>query len=55
MVTIQGLTIPLSAVSINRNENHTLEIDVEKCWNEMGLQPGWSNEVEVKVYFSVDH
>jgi hypothetical protein len=54
LVTIQGQAIPRTAVSISACDPNILEIDVEKSWNEMGLQPGWSNEVEVKVYFGID-
>lgn len=54
IVTIQGQAIPPHTVSINKTSNSILEIDVEKAWNELGLKPGWSNEVEVKVYVSIE-
>ncbi|KAI1855650.1 hypothetical protein JX266_000515 [Neoarthrinium moseri] len=55
LVTIQGQTIPPHTVSINQADKHVLEIDVERAWNEMGLKAGWSNEVEVKAYFTIEH
>jgi hypothetical protein len=33
-------------------DQHVLEIDVAAAWKEMDLEPGWSNEVEVKVYIN---
>ena len=54
MVTIQGSAVPPKTVSFCHHDKHVLEIDIETAWNEMGLQPGWSNEVEVKLYISVD-
>ncbi len=54
LVTIQGATIPPHTVSVSKQDSHVLEIDTEAAWNEMQLRPGWSNEVEVKVYFSID-
>ncbi|KAK9425724.1 putative Raffinose synthase Sip1 [Seiridium unicorne] len=55
MVTIQGQPIPPHTVSIDKADEHVLRIDVEAAWKEMGLKAGWSNEVEVKVYFTIDH
>jgi hypothetical protein len=54
MVTIQGFPIPPHTVTICKDDSHVVEIDTEAAWKEMKLQPGWSNEVEVKVYFSID-
>ncbi|KAI1103611.1 glycoside hydrolase family 36 protein [Jackrogersella minutella] len=55
MVTIQGQPIPFHTVAIDAADNHVLTIDVETAWKDMGLVAGWSNEVEVKVYFDSEH
>ncbi|OTA64266.1 glycoside hydrolase family 36 protein [Hypoxylon sp. EC38] len=55
MVTIQGQPIPPHTVTVNAADDHVLNIDVETAWKEMGLEAGWSNEVEVKIYFDVEH
>lgn len=55
MVTIQGQPIPPKTVSISKADSHVLEMDVETAWKEMGLESGWANEVEVKLYFTLDH
>lgn len=52
MITIQNQPIPRETVSVSKDDEHVLEIDVERAWEEMELQSGWSNEVEVKVYCS---
>jgi hypothetical protein len=51
MVTIQEQPIPQSAVSFSTQDPRVLEVDIEQAWKEMNLDGGWSNEVEVKVYF----
>ncbi|KAI1459461.1 glycoside hydrolase family 36 protein [Annulohypoxylon moriforme] len=55
MVTIQGEPIPPHTVTINANSGHVLNIDVETAWREMGLEAGWANEVEVKVYLDIEY
>ncbi|KAI1774806.1 glycoside hydrolase family 36 protein [Hypoxylon cercidicola] len=55
MITILGDPIPTHTVSINAADDHVLNIDVETAWKEMGLDAGWSNEVEVKLYFDIEH
>jgi hypothetical protein len=55
MVTIQGQAIPRHTVSMDKADEHVLRIDVEAAWKELELDAGWSNEVEVKVYFAIDH
>ncbi|KAK1853305.1 raffinose synthase sip1 [Colletotrichum chrysophilum] len=55
LVTIQNSVIPVSAVSVCKNDDKVLEIDIEKAWEEMGLHPGWSNEVQMTVTFAIDH
>ncbi|KAI0545528.1 raffinose synthase Sip1 [Xylaria curta] len=55
MVTIQGLPIPADTVAIDQKDNHVLSIDIQKAWTDMDLSSGWSNEVEVKIYFDAEH
>ncbi|KAI0126386.1 raffinose synthase Sip1 [Xylariales sp. AK1849] len=55
IVTIQGQTIPPHTVSVTKEDSHVLQIDVEAAWKEMGLKAGWSNEVEVKIYCTIEH
>ncbi len=54
MITIQGQPIPPHTVSVDKIDGHILKVDIETAWNEMGLRSGWSNEVEVKVYFGTE-
>ncbi|KAK3335977.1 glycoside hydrolase superfamily [Cercophora scortea] len=49
MVTIRGQAIPFHTGSVSKTDQHVLEIDIETAWNEMGLESGWANEVEVKI------
>jgi hypothetical protein len=49
MVTISGQIIPKAAISLCESDNHVLEIDLTAAWKELGLKPGWSNEVQVHV------
>ena len=51
IATIQEKVIPPHTVSLCSHDEHVVEVDLEAAWNEMELQPGWSNEVEVKLYF----
>ncbi|KAI0200850.1 glycoside hydrolase family 36 protein [Astrocystis sublimbata] len=55
MVTIQDLPIPPETVAIDPRDGHVLGIDIQKAWKDMKLSSGWSNEVEVKVYFDSEH
>jgi hypothetical protein len=54
MVTIQGQPIPPYTVAVNKDDVHVLDVDIEAAWNELGLDSGWANEVEVKVYFELE-
>ncbi|KAK3987768.1 putative galactinol--sucrose galactosyltransferase 6 [Cladorrhinum sp. PSN332] len=54
MVTIQGSPLPPHTVSVNEKDDHVLDVDIETAWEEMGLESGWANEVEVKVYFAME-
>ncbi|KAI0190911.1 raffinose synthase Sip1 [Xylaria flabelliformis] len=55
MVTIQGLPIPPDTVAIDQKDSRVLAIDIQKAWIDMDLSSGWSNEVEVKIYFDAEH
>ncbi|KAK4152541.1 glycoside hydrolase [Chaetomidium leptoderma] len=54
MVTIQGQPVPPHTVSVNKQDGHVLDVDVETAWEEMALESGWANEVEAKVYFALE-
>lgn len=49
MMTIQGKPIPRQTVKLSGVSEHILEIDIEKAWEELELESGWSNEVEIKI------
>lgn len=55
MVTIQGLPVPPSTVTVDQQDGHVLAVDIQKAWRDMDLNYGWSNEVEVKIYFDTEH
>ncbi|GAP85377.1 putative raffinose synthase Sip1 [Rosellinia necatrix] len=55
MITIQGLPIPAYTVTVDQKDDRVLAIDIQKAWSEMGLNSGWGNEVEVKIYFDAEH
>ncbi|KAJ2891640.1 putative galactinol--sucrose galactosyltransferase 6 [Zalerion maritima] len=52
IATMMGQVIPPKTVSVSKADKHVLEVDAETAWREMGLKPGWSNELELKVYFN---
>ena len=49
LIMISGNVIPVHTVKI-ASEAPVLEIDIEKAWDEMGLEPGWGNEISVEVF-----
>jgi hypothetical protein len=53
LITIQEKVIPLHVVAISKIDNHVLEIDIGKAWKELDLESRWSNDVEVKIHFSL--
>ncbi|KAF4972632.1 hypothetical protein FZEAL_9557 [Fusarium zealandicum] len=53
LVTIQEKVVPMHTVTISKADEHVLEIDIGRAWEELGLESRWSNDVEVKVYFSI--
>ncbi|XMA11985.1 hypothetical protein WAI453_004776 [Rhynchosporium graminicola] len=52
LIAIEGKVIPLHTVTASEVDKHVLEIDIETAWEEMDVQAGWSNEVEVKIYIN---
>jgi hypothetical protein len=54
LITMYDLAIPRHTVSISKTDLHVLEIDVHAAWKELGLRPGWSNEVEIKLFCNLD-
>lgn len=51
MITIVGRGIPSHTVSVDP-ARPVLQVDIERAWNEMGLDSGWSNEVPVEIFIS---
>jgi hypothetical protein len=52
IITILGKVLPLHTVNISQANEHVLEIDIAAAWKELDLEPGWSNEVEVKIHIN---
>jgi hypothetical protein len=52
MVTILGEPIPPHTVS--KGNEMVVEIDIETAWNEMGRPTGFSDDLDVKLYFPLD-
>jgi hypothetical protein len=50
LVVLRGQVIPFACVGVDERSGVVLRVDVERAWREMGLQPGYGNEVEVKLY-----
>ncbi|KAJ2978029.1 hypothetical protein NQ176_g4039 [Zarea fungicola] len=49
MVTIFGHPVPRNTVQVSAAAEAVLEVDVQAAWRELGLDSGWSNELEVTV------
>lgn len=49
IVTLQDQAVPVETVSVSRSDQHILEINIEKAWKDMKLEPGRFDEVEIKV------
>lgn len=49
LVMILGKGIPLGMVSSSRAEP-VLEIDLERAWDELGFDGGWSSVVPVEIF-----
>lgn len=52
MATIQDQPVPRHTVRMSSEDESVFEVDVQTAWNELGLDAGRSNEVEIKVHFS---
>jgi hypothetical protein len=52
MITILNEPIPAHTVS-KSGGGGVLRIDIETAWKEMGLESHWSNELTVRLHFSV--
>jgi hypothetical protein len=52
MITIREDPVPRHTVRVSKSSDRVLEVDLETAWKEMKLPHGWSNEIEVKVWFS---
>ncbi|KYK54695.1 putative galactinol--sucrose galactosyltransferase 6 [Drechmeria coniospora] len=51
MTTMHDRPIPRHTVSISKDAEYVLEVDIETAWKEMGLHGGQLDEVEVKIDF----
>ncbi|KAJ3488872.1 hypothetical protein NLG97_g6108 [Lecanicillium saksenae] len=49
MVSIFGHPVPRHTVKISSSADSVLEVDVQTAWKELGLDSGWSNELEVTI------
>lgn len=52
IVMLQDQAVPVETVRVSQNDEHVLEVDIEKAWADMKLEPGLKDEVEVKVSFA---
>ncbi|KAK4066339.1 hypothetical protein Trihar35433_6766 [Trichoderma harzianum] len=52
IVMLQDQAVPVETVRVSQNDGHVLEVDIEKAWADMKLEPGLKDEVEVKVSFA---
>ena len=49
---IHNQAVPAHTVRVSETSSSVLELDIEEAWNEMGLDSGWSNEVNVDVFIT---
>ena len=49
LIMISGIVIPMHTVKICQDKP-VLEIDVEKAWNEVDIEPGFSNEATLEIF-----
>ncbi|GFP56677.1 probable galactinol-sucrose galactosyltransferase 6 [Trichoderma asperellum] len=52
IVTLQDQAVPVETVGVSQSDQHVLEINIEKAWKDMKLEPGRLDEVEIKVSFA---
>lgn len=52
IVTLQDQAVPVETVRVSQSDQHVLEINIERAWKDMKLEPGRLDEVDVKVSFA---
>ncbi|EHK40420.1 glycoside hydrolase family 36 protein [Trichoderma atroviride IMI 206040] len=52
IVTLQDQAVPVETVGVSQSDQHVLEINIERAWKDMELEPGRLDEVEIKVSFA---
>ncbi|KAH6609328.1 glycoside hydrolase family 36 protein [Trichoderma cornu-damae] len=52
IVTLQDQAVPVETMRVSQGDHRVLEVDIEKAWKDMKLEPGLVDEVEVKVSFA---
>lgn len=52
MIMIFGKPIPRGCVRRNEESDNVLEVDIERAWEELGEDAGWSNEVSVEIFIA---
>lgn len=52
LILIFGKPVPRGVVRCSKESDEVLEVDVQKAWEELGEDPGWSNEVSVEIFIS---
>ncbi|KAL8304810.1 hypothetical protein RB597_004159 [Gaeumannomyces tritici] len=50
---IQGAVIPQETVAVSEQDDHVLAVDLATAWFKMGLDNGWSNEVQLMLYIGI--
>lgn len=50
MIMVYGKPIPRHCVGRSKECDKVLEVDLERAWEEMGEDSGWSNEVSLEVF-----
>ena len=51
LVVMRNEAVPKEYVTINK-DSPVLEIDIEHAWQDLGLQPGYGNEIDVEIMMS---
>ena len=52
LIMMLGRAIPLETVKKSDVIKDLLEVDIEKAWEKMGLNGGYSSEVTVEIFIS---
>lgn len=50
LITVGSTVVPVDTVAKNAGDSNLLDVDLEKAWNKLGMESGWSNEVTVTLY-----